>query len=253
MGWGSGQRSWKTSGRMSEQKQRGTRRFWVRPGEKGKIVGLDRDPLFEAPEHQLRLKNVSGDFERMEKTCLSALGQGCPLCDIGDEPTWVRYATVIELWKADDDQLRAIKKLWVLKKRAFEALAGLVEKRGGILRGWVIEVSRTSEKSASSGDTFDFEKQIPDGELVGKFKPLLGWLDDPKFNSGPVKMTAEKYLAPYDYATLLKPETAEQLLRLARRLTGTGAQGTYTAQPDSDGAPPPNDSPLPVDDDSIPF
>jgi hypothetical protein len=195
----------------------GPRRFWLKPETSTRIIFLDDDPL-RFFEHQVCLPDKTGKMSWMNwATCPGE--ETCPLCKIGDRPTYVGVWAIVDRTQYKDrkgqvhkDELRLfVAKPKVMGKlsRRSETLRTTKGRKEG-LAGLVFDVARGDEKTASTGDDF---------ELVGKAKAEA--LVDAK--GVPLKVP--------DYMELFKPNL-RLLARYARQLLGGTARGTQAPADD---------------------
>jgi len=168
-------------------------RFWLPPEKSAKIVFLDDNPVI-LDEHQVKLNGRWNNFF----TCLRQLGQNCPLCDeLDNRPATTGFYTIIDTSEWTDSRGNKHvneKKLFAPKFKTLQMLKRLSKKRGS-LQGCVFDVYRTSADSYNVGDVFDYEGKL-DEEQIKKLN---------------------KDIAPFDYAEILKPLPASDLLRLLKR------------------------------------
>ena len=177
-----------------EERQRSfVNRFWLPPEKSAKIVFLDDDPVF-LDEHQVKINGRWNNFF----TCLRQLGQNCPLCDeLNNRPATTGFYTIIDTTEWTDSRGNKHvneKKLFAPKFKTLQMLKRLSKKRGG-LQGCVFDVYRTSADAYNVGDVFDYEGKLDEEQLK-------------KLN---------KDITPFDYAEILKPLSAGELLRILKR------------------------------------
>jgi len=94
---------------------RGPMRFWLDYDSSAKLTFLD-SPKFFCWEHNLKLQGRFNNFF----TCIKDVDT-CPLCEAGDNPSYVAVATVIshKKWKDSDGGVHQNQKmLFVAKGRA---------------------------------------------------------------------------------------------------------------------------------------
>lgn len=140
--------------------QNSVRRYWIPEGKEGQITfldgGLDDSGLLDTTafwEHNLKL----GGHWRNWFPC-TQVEEPCPICEGGENPYLVSLFTVIDHSEYTDKNGKTHKnerRLFAAKRETFRRLQKIAAKRGG-LTGITFDVSRTGDKSASVGDTFDF-------------------------------------------------------------------------------------------------
>lgn len=150
-------------------------RFWLKEGEEARITfvdgvltsGLLLPPRFY--EHTLSMNGKYPTYVCPEKSNPDG-GDKCPLCESGDRAVLVSLFTVIDhrSFKGQDGKTyKDSPKLLVAKPQAMEYLQKRAEKFGG-LAGVTFDVSRTGEKSASIGNTYDYVEKNEDFEALRK-------------------------------------------------------------------------------------
>lgn len=171
-------------------------RFRMKPGEERNIVFLtgqaDGKDVPVIDEHQLKIDGNWGHFF----TCLRVMGEKCPLCEAGDRPYVAGFFTVLDRteYKGSNgntykDQVRVL----AAKFKSLKQLKKFSQKYGGLI-GIEFEVSRSSDKAPSIGDTYIKEDRwdMDDLEAVlGKpiHEAVVNW---------------EEYLAPKPAAELAR-------------------------------------------------
>lgn len=143
--------------------QRGLFRFFMKQGEEKKVIFLTNKPPV-IKEHNIKLNGKWGNHF----TCLAQMGQTCPLCESGDRPSDVGLFVIIDRSEFTDKngQKRADSiKLFPAKLQVLQTLKkfDLKYASSGGLVGKEFEVSRSGDKSPSTGGTF-----IPDGSYDEK-------------------------------------------------------------------------------------
>ena len=150
-------------------------RFWMKEGEEARITFVDGvltngvllPPRFY--EHNLMMNGKVQTFVCPEQSNPDG-GDKCPLCESGDRPALVSLFTIIDhrsFKGADGKVYKDTPKLLVAKPQAMEYLQKRADKFGG-LAGVTFDVSRTGDKSASIGNTYDFVSQEQDLEVLRK-------------------------------------------------------------------------------------
>lgn len=178
---------------FEERQKSFVNRFWLPPEKSAKIVFLDDNPVI-LDEHQVKLNGRWNNFF----TCLRQLGQNCPLCDeLDNRPATTGFYTIIDTSEWTDSRGNKHvneKKLFAPKFKTLQMLKRLSKKRGS-LQGCVFDVYRTSADAYNVGDVFDYEGKLEEAQIK-------------KLN---------KDIAPFDYAEILKPQSAGDLLRILKR------------------------------------
>jgi len=152
-------------------------RFWLKGGTDALVTFIDNPvhPLgYEMPvtmmEHQLKINN---DW-RNWFTCLRDEDDPsikCPLCEAGDTPSLVAVYTIIDHSEWTDKKNNLHKdemKLFVCKAAVQKVLLKAEKKKDG-LRGWQVEVTRSSGDALNTGDQFDFERRFTEEEFEKKY------------------------------------------------------------------------------------
>ena len=209
--------SWYKQGFSNQPEMRGGRRgggmnrLWVKPESRVKGMFLDSQP-FCIYEHNPYL---DGSW-RNQTTCAGADSpDGCPLCEIGDEPEYVGFLTWVDFSPWTDNQGREhtfTKKLFPMKKKVWKILAAAAEKRGE-LTGWIVECYRSSKEEPSTGMSYDFEEKIAKPDWKAKFGSRIITYGD---------QTVDSYLQMIDYEQALAPKSTAELRRMANRLKFKG-------------------------------
>lgn len=169
------------------RKEKVAQRFWLKPGEKARIVFVDDDAFF-CHMHQL---NIGGSWNNYV-TC-TADWKRCPVCEDGHRATYTAHYTILDLRKyekKDGTKVNYSKKLLPAKSSAIMRLHDL-KKKYGSLKGLCFEVTRY-ENDPNCGGSFDY---------IGK---VNGYTT--KFN--------KEDRTPYDYEKVLAPPTKEELIAL---------------------------------------
>lgn len=157
--------------RKADQKKHQPFRFRMKVNETGRVIILDDataspDKLpFFLWEH--RWQGADGNWDNFER-CIKDTGI-CPLCrKLGQEGSYTMMLTVIDLRKYTNKEGVEVK----ASRKLFPVKAGMIPKyerllgRIGNLRGAMLEVSRDSDKAASTGDAFDFIKTLTEAEIA---------------------------------------------------------------------------------------
>lgn len=110
----------------TRREQSGAIRFWLKADESAKFTFLD-SPDFFLHEHNLKLGGKFFNFF----TCIQE-ADTCPICESGDNPSYVLVATVInhrEYTDKEGKKHKNQKQLLVLKGRAKDKIIRQIEKR----------------------------------------------------------------------------------------------------------------------------
>jgi len=132
---------------------------------------LDAEGYLDIPGWREHRVQVDGYWQNI--VCVSG-HEPCPLCEAGDRPSYVGGLTVIDHspYKVKNGpnagkEITNRRMLFVAKPRVLQQLQKLASRRGG-LRNWTFVVSRSQEKAAMTGDTFDPITQQTDEDLVNE-------------------------------------------------------------------------------------
>lgn len=181
-------------------------RFRLKEGEARTITFLDgyldADGLLDIPMWMEHTLQVNGNWTNV--VCTQEQ-EPCPVCATGDRPSLVGGLTVIDHTEFTIQKganagkvISNQKRLFVAKRGTLKILQKLAEKRGG-LAGCTFEVSRTSDKSPSVGDMFDFSQQ----DSLEELREHFGQDDEGNWIATP---------ANYDEEVVYR--TADQLIEL---------------------------------------
>jgi hypothetical protein len=220
---------------MMKRTRGGPIRLWIKPGTKAKFIFLDSQPwcIYEHNPY------IDGSW-RNQTTCPgSDSPEGCPLCDIGDEPEYVGFLSIGNFapWTDNNGKEHTFtKQLFAMKQKVWKIMAAAAEKRGD-LTGWVVEAYRTAKEEPSTGLAYDFEEKIPQSEWKARFGSRIITYGD---------QTIDSYLKPIDYDSILAPKATSELRRLANRLK-------YKGGDTDDGATAKAGDAAKTGDDDIPF
>jgi len=200
-----------------ERSRNQIRRWWMRPTDEDDekhLVFVDDEKHpdgyklpFVFREHNIHL---NGHW-RNWFTCIEGLPgedgkpQHCPLCRAENRPYLAAAYTVQnrDSYTVKDGSIRNADgtelNLFVCKTKVYKMIRKASKKKKG-LRGWLVEVTRTSSDAPNTGDLFEFEEwnQLP------------------------------KNVVPYDYMTLFMPKSEKELVDI---LAG-GAAKEVEAQDD---------------------
>ncbi len=170
-----------------------------------KVVFLD-NPEFFLAEH-----NIQTGPKRWEQyTCIRDFDT-CPLCESGNNPSYVVVATVINLKPYRDKAGKVhkmTKALFVGKGIARQNLLRQVERRDGDLSLCAFEIARgTQTTEPATGSDFDFIRRL----TAAQAKKLIPEGKD------------ESYLKPFDYTKILAPLSPAKLRSLVGASDPVGA------------------------------
>ena len=199
-------------------------RFRLEADSSAKMTFIDT-PTFFFHEHSLK---VGGRWTT--ETCINEFDT-CPLCESGLNVSYVVAGTCINHSKyvtKKGQELKNQKQLFVGKGRARQRLQKQIERRDGDLSCCVYEMSRgTGQTECATGEDFEYIKRL-------QKKQLRAFV--------PEGQDAEEWLAPYDYAKIFKPKTAEQLAELVGAAPPVGGENDDTGgDKDTDGVVDPED------------
>ncbi len=142
------------------------------------FLDSDRSPFgyklpFSYLEHQVDMGKHQGGW----KNWFTCLGKTCLICKGGNQPYLATAYTIIDHGKWTDNSGNAHVdevKLFVCKTQVQKQLVRLAKVKDG-LRGWRIEVQRTGDKAANTGDSFlPLERTDPgEGQQPFDYKVLF--------------------------------------------------------------------------------
>lgn len=143
----------------------------------GDLVEPDSDvpgqeKVLDAPcwyEHEVKM----GPRDIRQFVCLEAAEGSCPLCDIGNNKSYISALTVIDHREIQTQRgpVQHEKKLYAFKPTTKRKLLKLAKKNGG-LRGLVIEIERSKDQNAPRvGDEFTVEGQITADAIKEQLDP----------------------------------------------------------------------------------
>jgi len=206
---------------QQEEWENQIRRFWMPQKDqetgqpvKAVIVFIDGIP-FTYREHNLYL---NGHW-RNWKTCLIGTGEKCPFDEAGNKNAFIGAYTVIDTrqWKSKDGTIHKNEvSLYASKGDALKALRINAEAHGGDLAGCVYQVSRTGDKSPSTGNVLVFIEKLP----TRKYKVTIPGAGTREINildtANPAvakKFGAKGLIKPIDYPTVLAPMSRAEALK----------------------------------------
>ena len=218
-------------------------RFWLPENKSAKMTFLDgfmdKTGLLQTVsywEHQVELNGTWRNWF----VCVSE-EEPCPICEERSRPSFVSVFTVIDHSQFTDGEghLREHeRKLFIAKKDTFKLLQQMASNRGG-LAGNQFEVSRIGSKAAAVGSNFDFIRKYKYEELLAECTGMK-----PKGEDGDKKVAR-----PYEYERIILYKKAHELKEMG--FGGMPAVGSDNVNQQLAGSA--GDSPLEIDDDSIPF
>lgn len=159
--------------KKAELRQNQVYRYYLPKDGSGEITFLDgdlQDGILDIPyyhEHQVNMNNSWKNWFICTQD-----EEPCPVCEGGGSAGYVGIMTVIDHseWDSKDGKHhKDEQKLFVAKRDTIKDLQKKAVKRDG-LRGCRFEVSRTGDKSASVGSSFEFTNKLTEKELVAKYK-----------------------------------------------------------------------------------
>lgn len=194
--------------RREQAANKGPRRLWLKNDTSTKLTFLD-NPQFFLYEHQLK---IGGNF-RNWFTCRKDI-DSCPVCEAGDQPSYIVVASVINHREWADKEGKTHKnekQLAVFKSKARERILKRVEQCDGDLKGCVFEFSRGSQTTeCSTGEDFVYlNKRLTEAQLL----------------SLAPKGSDKSWIEPFDYADMLQPRTIEELRKIAGGEVPVGSEG----------------------------
>ena len=152
--------------KKAEQRMNQLYGFWMKPNSDTTITFIDGNidgEVLDIPfiyQHHLNMNGRWGNFF----ICTQEV-EPCPICEGGNTPSFVGVLMIIDhtefTSKKDGLKKKDQVRLFFAKRDTIKQLQKQAVKRGG-LAGATFEVSRTGDKSASTGNVFDFvEKKSP--------------------------------------------------------------------------------------------
>ena len=194
------------------------RRFWMKPGEKRKIIFLDETPACTF-EYNVELKLPHYDKPRWGHhfTCIrnktgKDIFAGLPE-RVKRNRSYMGFLTIIECCEYEDKEgklHRNVRRVLPMTSPFTEKVAGWIEDRGSIV-GCMFSVKRgTDKKSPRIGDDWQFLEKVDLSEVLDA-------------DGIPVDTS------PADYAAMLKPKSEEYIKNLLLDAGITFVVGTATA------------------------
>ncbi len=194
--------------REKEASNRQPYRTWVDVNVSKTLIYLDTDGVSLREHNYLDKDGKPNIF----KTCTSEFAE-CPHCEEGNKSYWLTARTVIDPtpFTTKKGETRSYtKKLHIVKYQAMPRYLDFIQNQcGGDLRLKAIELKRFSDKEAKSGLPSRVVAQLTEAQLAAKC---------------PKDMKLEEYLAPFDYAAIFAPESAEDARKSAGQATPIGSE-----------------------------
>lgn len=168
-------------------------RVWLPVGGHTTLTFLDGEGFFYY-EHQLK---IDGDWKNWF-TCRRDFSE-CPLCDAGDNPTYVAAYTVIDhseyTSKRTGKKVKNQKRLLVTKGPVHDKWARRIEENGE-LTYCVYSCARDRKNECNTGEDITFRKRLSRDD-VKKFAPE--------------GVDPEEWIQPFHYMEVFKPLAVEEL------------------------------------------
>jgi len=148
--------------RAKERAERagGLFRFYIKDSGERRITFLDgklnEDGILDIPyvyEHTVPFENGFANFQCTGKQ------EPCPLCEMGDDPSYVGFMTILEHGESKDrdgTEHEYRRRLYVAKLQTLKKLQHKAAKYGDDLTGVTMDVMRTGKRDARVGSDFDF-------------------------------------------------------------------------------------------------
>jgi len=209
--------------------------WYVEAGQTNKPI-LILDPM-HSKEHPRRAVYIHGPFEGRDGKFGNLLvsiwkddSRGDPMNDaLGKpddsgtfhpkEPTWYWALTGIDLSVTKKgDKVYTNQRVLVLVTAQQKDQFLSVEKMGGGLRGWIFNVSRPKEnpkKTYRIGPKWDPQEKLTEEQMTARFEKA----------AADYGLPVEKFIAPFDYPTIFKPKSYEELAKIAEDMKGARAAG----------------------------
>lgn len=197
----SGEAGYEEAKRKQEEAKNayGPMRFWLKPGTSAKVTFLDTEGFYFS-EHNLKVDGKWGNYY----TCMKDFSE-CPLCDMGDRPSYVCAYTIIDHSEFETKQGKKIKnqkRLLVVKPAVMNKLARRRETLEGNLQYGLFLFSRDGAQECSTGEDIEFIKRLSRDDLL-RFKPTDS------------KQSDDEFLAPFDYRKLFAPKPVDELRKIS--------------------------------------
>ena len=185
-------------------------RFFLKPGTSAMVTFVDSMGI-GLLEHNLKVGGRWGNFY----TCLRDFSE-CPLCESGDRPYYVMVWTIIDHSKYVSErtgkEYKNTKKLLVAKQSVITKLRRRLSSKelNGDLTFATFSFTRDKREECATGEDIEFVRRCTREEML-RMKPE--------------GISAEEWLSPFDYRSLFKPKSVEEL----RRIAGQGDPIGYEA------------------------
>lgn len=236
------EKSWYQTGKQGEERSKhveeemqsrfGPPRFWLKPPKSAHITFLDTEG-FHMYEHNLYRGGQWGNYF----TCIQDF-DNCPLDESGDRPSYVAVFTIIDhseyVSQRTGKKIKNVKKLLVLKPRAFNKVKLRRETQKGNLTHCIFKVTRGSNDECATGEDFEFLGRTTKEKLMS-IAP-----QDPKLQAD--------WLKPFDYMKIFEPKDATFLRQLVGTKAPVGSDDALTPDADIPASDAPNGTRDEVDD-----
>jgi hypothetical protein len=141
-------------------------RFFIKDSGERRITFLDGklndDGILDIPYRYEHTVPFEGSFETFECTQKQ---EPCPICEQGDDPSYVGVMTIIEHGDFEDrisgDKHDYRRRLYVAKLQTLKKLQHKASKYDDDLTGITFDVMRTGKRDARVGSDFDFVSKDP--------------------------------------------------------------------------------------------
>jgi hypothetical protein len=184
-------------------------RYWLRPQEEGaQVIILDEKPEFFLYEHDMR--DPQNPKKRQDPVPCIGEYDTCPVCEAhGREPAYCLFLSVIDLREVPKKDGKGsyewTRKLFVVKVRSQKKFLKRYDKKGS-LRGQVVSLYRSDERTPVIGDEIEFEDEILDEDELSEYVR--------EFTDREGKVHEEDCSIPFDYEEIFVAPTAEELRAL---------------------------------------
>lgn len=150
------------------RKEKGVRRFWLKPEEEAIIVFLD-NPSFYVWEHEIDTSGGSWKT-RAYLTCSKDMAP-CAVCGDGHKSYYISYGTILDTRKYtnnEGDKVMQGKSLFGAKKNTMHRIMALIEKYGS-LKGLAFKVKRfAGDREPKVGSDFEYKGKVNIEKQFGK-------------------------------------------------------------------------------------
>lgn len=187
---------------LAEERESGAGpfRFFLKPGTSALVTFVDNAGI-GLLEHNMKINGRWGNFY----TCLRDFSE-CPLCESGDKPYYVMIWTIIDHSKYVSErtgkEYKNTKKLLVAKQSVITKIRRRLSSKelNGDLTFATFSFSRDKREECATGEDIEFVRRCTRDELL-RMKPE--------------GISVDEWLTPFDYRTLFKPKSVEELRRIA--------------------------------------